>query len=33
MIAPRSLSDYALFPHIFVKLEKIILRIFNICLR
>ncbi len=29
----RSLSDYALFPHIFVKLEKIILGIFSICLR
>ncbi len=30
---PRSLSDYALFPHIFVKFEKIILGIFSICLR
>ncbi len=30
---PRSLSDYVLFPHIFVKLEKIILGIFSICLR
>ena len=29
----RSLSDYALFSHIFVELEKIILGILCICLR
>jgi hypothetical protein len=29
----RSLSDYALFPHLSVKLEKIILGILTICLR
>ncbi len=29
----RSLSDYALFPHLFVKHEKIILGILDICLR
>jgi hypothetical protein len=29
----RRLSENALFPHIFVKLEKIILGILTICLR
>ncbi|OGR17511.1 MAG: hypothetical protein A2X81_20135 [Desulfobacterales bacterium GWB2_56_26] len=33
LIGSRSLSDYALFPHIFVKLKKIILGILSICLR
>ena len=32
-IGARRLSENALFPHIFVKLEKIILGILTICLR
>jgi len=30
---PRRLSENALFPHLFVNLEKIILGILTICLR
>jgi len=32
-VLSRSLADYAFSPHLFVKLEKIILGILSICLR